>query len=267
MIVDAFLYDGEHELLDVRLAELDPVVDVYVPVVANRTHQGDVAEPVNLGEKVSEYRDPRVVPYMVDLSMFDGRGRGGAGHPDYQVRERHHRDGAMPGAGAAGAKPGDLVLVSDVDEIPRAIDVRRVDRLLHDGDVMVFEQRMHAFALDWLHPQCWLGTMATRLVGHGWRYSPQEMRDLRGQQDVCPQYPQGGWHLSYMNGTAACERKRGRFSHAEHLLVDDHSFDGFRQRGIDVNGVEMRRVAPEGYDWPDGLLDCARTNPEAAWRL
>lgn len=258
-IVDVFLYDGEREMLSARLDALDGLVDEHIAVFANRTHQGDVSD-------VHEPADVRLSGwYEADLTCFDQLGRGGAGTPEYAVRERAHRDSMMTAARWCELEPGDVVLCSDLDEIPSAegIDGALMAARVVGDDVFVLQQRMHEYALDWLHPQCWLGTMALCIRSDDWPMTPQEARDARGTPRVI-EVANGGWHLSWMGGEEMCERKRSRFSHAEELGVDGMGFDFAMQYGFDVNGVALELIEPAQLIWPPGLLERARANP-AYW--
>lgn len=274
--IDAVLFDGEFDMLAVRMAELASSVDVFLVVEANRTHQGDPRDLAMIPDAVMAlarmcYRwNPMicVAPYTVDLSEYDGRGRGGAGQPDYQVRERAHRDGVAQAVLRSGveAQPGDVVWVSDVDEIPSASTVR--ERVPAMGQVLVAEQRMHCFALDWQYPGPWLGSMAVRLGGDPttieWPLSPQAMRDARGTDRV-DVVRDAGWHLTWMGGPTMNERKQHRFSHAELNGRTADLFAEHREHGIDSNGVQCHRVVVDTLSWPTTLLGRARMEP-TKWR-
>lgn len=257
-VFDAFLYDDEAEMMAARVDALRGLLTEMVAVVANRTHQG---WPVECPNPNVEYDFS-----CVDLSEYDKIGPSRAGESGYQVRERTHRDHMTAAVEWYDPEPDDVLLMSDVDEIPSEAFVAHVIECEHP--VHVAQQRMHEFALDWLHPQCWLGTIAMRYGADGWPTTPQEARDDRGPLDARGHsYRGGGWHLSWMGGVEACMRKRSRFSHGEALSVDDRGFDWHVAHGVDVNGAQMTRVEhPEALDWPAGLLDRARVNP-AYWRL
>lgn len=291
--IDCFLYDGEHEMLMARVRELRGVVDAHVIVTANRTHQGDVndelpaittelletAGTIVPGEEqrvgpatlrdYDRYEGPEIVVYQIDLSSHDHRGRGGAGTPDYQQRERAHRDGAVKACEVLSTPPedDDLILVSDVDEIPSRFAVRDLDVLVDERHpLLVMRQRMHCFALDWLYPGPWLGTTVTRWRDACGELSPQRARDLRGDERVPSIQERAGWHLTWMGGPAAAIRKQTRFSHAE-LNDREHSFAWHREHGIDSNGVQCQRVDDLVLlgDWPSGLLAAADARPDY-WR-
>lgn len=269
MRIDCFLYDGEEELLRVRLAELAPVADAFVVVEANRTHQGDVNEPSGISMEIEiDAGSPRILWYVADLSPLDGDERGGAGRPGYQTRERWHRNAIQEAldtyTGTLDIGRDDLVFVSDVDEIPTR------DAFLRcwpkSAEVVVLEQRMHVYGLDWLYPGPWLGTTCVRLEDGGrWPITPQGMRDARGTSS-CRVQRDGGWHLSWMGGPEWAARKRARFSHAELLVERADQFAQLAQSGIDVNGVKLREVDPFDLDWPESLMVRAGAVPEF-WRL
>ena len=57
-------------------------------------------------------------------------------------------------------QPSDIILHGDLDEVCRPLHVRNV----RPRDTFItFEQRLHCFAVDWLHPDPWGGTVAATL--------------------------------------------------------------------------------------------------------
>ena len=298
MIIDLFLYNGEKNLLDVRFAELADTVDVFVPVIANRTHQGDPvevmplvtsvgaavvtsgkwhvvdSEPVPLGGLPLDYgsfvpssfvEGPGLRWSLVDLADFDGTPRGGAGRPGYQVRERAHRDRAIA---ILDDLPDDAVLLlSDCDEIPRVDAIERAVSSLADGWLNdeggphQFMQTMYGFAIDWQMPQPWPGTTAATL---GWarKYGVQAMRDARG--DYCATLPRGGWHFSWLGGPDEWMRKQQSFSHAELNHRDCDDFMRHWREGVHSNGELLEPVEVDD-SYPQLMRDPQWSVPEW-WR-
>lgn len=254
--IDVFLYAGEADMLACRMATLGGRFDAHLAVVANRSHQGDVVDVLGWAATARALGVDDV--FCADLSMFDGHSRGGAGRPDYQVRERAHRDQATEWAAARAGADG-LVYLSDVDEIPRP---ELVDRAAPAGaDVWVYAMRMHPWSIDWMYPGPWWGTTVARSTAAIAR-GLQGMRDARGNPHHCPVIVgffdegygpySGGWHLSWWGDDADRRRKLATFSHAELAhLADD--LDTLADSGIDVNGVRLART-PDGVDWPVGVV-------------
>lgn len=246
--VDAFLYAGEQWALDARVQTLADLDVVHVAIVANRTHQGD---PVQFLTPPTKNLRSTV---FIDLSRFDDRTRGGAGRPDYQVRERAHRDDAT--ALVCHAAEGHrLVMLSDVDEIPNPDILASIEPSdVAPGHVLCLAQRMHPWGPQWQYPGPWLGTTIAT-VGTASRQGLQWMRDARGT-DACRIIGEdglrGGWHLSWWGDDDARRAKLASFSHAE-LAHKAERLETYALIGRDINDLDLLPVNPDTVDWPVGI--------------
>lgn len=269
MIVDAFLYAGETDMLDLRLRTLADTVDLFVPVTSTLTHQGHPAP--NPGDIPLR----NVQPYIVRPNPNPPGNRGGVGSDVYQQIEREHRDGVrdavivrlaeLEATGPYSTEP--IVMVSDVDEIPDPARVENLPDYLDEPAItpptgwVVLEQRMHSGYLEWLHPhQPWLGTCVARLAD----LRPQAMRDARGQHDRIGQIPHGGWHLSWLGTDEQRQQKLDTFSHAE--LRDRYDPIGGRNRKRHANGEHLDEMTDDELHagpWPAPFLDSGYRIPEA----
>lgn len=272
VLVDAFLYAGEDDLLELRLLSLAKVVDLFVVVTCTRTHQGQPAPLVGLPSRLPT---DNVFPYIVEPSLEkDGHSysttqRGGVGSPLYQHVERQHRDGCAAAIREAGiTDPRALILISDVDEIPsvHAVGDRLMllDRMNHWHDWLVCEQRFHSGALDVLHPQQpWLGTCVSRLRD----LQPQAMRDARGDlYEHGASIPNAGVHLSWFGTDEERQRKLDTFSHAE-LTGSFNPAEG-RRTLKHANNEPLRKLSVaevERLEWPKPLRDGSYVPPESWW--
>jgi hypothetical protein len=106
---------------------------------------------------------------------------------------------------------------------------------------------MHGFALDWLHPQTWLGSMFCRITD----LAPQAMRDARGSAEVV-QVSDAGWHLSWLGSPTQRQRKLRGFSHGE--LVNNIDPDDCYKTGRHSNGEELQPIEMADCDWPTPML-------------
>lgn len=283
MIVDACLFAGEREMLQLRLLTLGSLVSAYVVVACTVTHQG---EPADVGMISGAFHEATAMARLttpvelcwVEPSMvLERRGcvherapeeRGPAGSMWFQHIERQHRDGIRDAVGRFTDDPKTIVMMSDVDEIP---DPGRVAELNYWGvapeqlnERLVFQQRFHSTALDLLHPQQpWLGTCVARLAA----CEPQKHRDLRGTvDDPRPQVVpvgRGGWHFSWFGTDRDRARKLETFSHAELLGTFDPA-DG-RRALYHANGERLRKLnlaETWALDWPVPLLNGQMPLPE-----
>jgi beta-1,4-mannosyl-glycoprotein beta-1,4-N-acetylglucosaminyltransferase len=195
MIYDCFVFFNELELLEIRLAELPGVVDRFVLVESTRTFS-DRSKPLFFLEnraKFAEFAD-RIIHVIVDDMP---------GGPDPWARERHQRNCIM--RGLQGCADEDYILISDVDEIPRAAAVPGRRELLG------FVQRMNYYYLNFARPERWLGTRSLQYGLLKQLPSVQLVRDTNTQLTE----PNGGWHFSYLGGARKIREKLDAFSHQE----------------------------------------------------
>ena len=162
-VVDAFLFSNELDLLELRLSVLDPVVDRFVLVESTVAFSG-LEKPLAYAdnrERVAPWRD-QITHVVVRDTPTPGVWRWG--------RERFQRDQVLRGLG--DCRCDDVVLISDVDEIP---DPEAVGRRLRGG----YHQEYMLYYLNCRHmSEYWVGTAALyhfELAAIG----PQAARDRR----------------------------------------------------------------------------------------
>lgn len=223
MIWDCFTFFNEFEVLRIRLHELEHVVDRFVLVEATRTYRG-AKKPPYFTDRHDEFErwTDRIVHVVVDdLPMGDGST---AWDREYAQRRAILR-------GLTAAAPADLILVSDVDEVPRASAVSEVVRLaglvpraFADPTSLIpralpkrwrprpaiweLHQTLYYFALDWRAPIPWTRARATQLRflkdPHALRFMPG--RVIEG----------AGWHFSYLGDAERAATKISAFAHEEY---------------------------------------------------
>jgi len=255
VVVDAFLYNGEVDMLELRVKTLSNYVDYFQPVVCSMTHQGvpsDLERALAMPAAVAldptftwQMRTPHIVRPARGYPVGE---RSIAGSRWYQMIERQHRAGIWYACNALDLSATDLVMVSDVDEIPNP-DV--IPRLMAGGEVKVFLQRMHSDKLNLMHPhQPWPGTTISN-----WRdCNPHDARQTRAV--MCEEgrtIPNGGWHLSWFGTDEEREAKLHDISHGE--LVGAYDPKLGREHGIHSNGEVLLHIDPADYDWPKPMTD------------
>ena len=107
LLYDCFTFSDELDLLDIRLAELSPVVDTFVIAEAPVTFQGK-PKPLYYQENKARFSQyARQIRHVIVDDM-----------PDTQNawdRERHQRNSLK--LGLKDATADSMVLISDADEI------------------------------------------------------------------------------------------------------------------------------------------------------
>ena len=195
-VIDAFLFCSELDMLELRLNILDPVVDRFVLVESTVTFSG-LDKPLWFSEhreRFAPWRD-KITHVVVRDTPDTGSWRWG--------RERFQRDQLQRGLG--DCRCDDIVLVSDVDEIP---DPEAVAQRRRGG----YQQEYMLYYFNCRHmSEYWVGTLALyhfALAAIG----PQAARDRRYE---FPRIERGGWHFAYAIGPEAFRAKLRAFSHAE----------------------------------------------------
>ena len=193
MIVDTFLFFNELDLLEIRLHELDMVVDRFVLVEATTTHSGLPKELVFANNR---HRFERFLHRIEHITIV-GASSGGSWD-----RERASRNALN--AYVATLATDTIVMLSDLDEIPDRDVVRQLP--IQELPLSLEQQ----FFYYWMNCTCspkWCGTRAC--YQHQWTTGSQ----IRATN--YPSIPNGGWHFSYLGGVEAVRTKLVSFAHTE----------------------------------------------------
>jgi hypothetical protein len=207
-VFDCFMFSTELDVLDVRLAELAPVVDFFVLLEAPITHQGK-PKPLHFAENARRFESFRhKIRHVVVNDMPIG--------DDHWRRERHQRD-ALRGA-IADAGPDDLVVVSDVDEIPRASTIALAQQ--KQGFVFL-ELALNYYYLNltagpWLKAYAAPKQVIDRMEDLALpRWQELAYLDQIGRSSDDGVIRDAGWHFTWQGGVTAIMSKLDAFAHAE----------------------------------------------------
>jgi hypothetical protein len=276
VIVDACLFSAEQEVLTLRFLTLKDVVDRFVVVACEATHQGQVADHDLIVQAFNDAVD-RAKPRLATLhwvtpsrvlkrrGILHERGpdeRGPVGSIWYNHIESQHRDGLLQAVQSVCDDPNALVMCSDVDELPKPETVATLaERWAGHPEMLgrfTLEMRYHSTYLDCRHPQgVWFGTTITRLAD----CKPQADRDARTtigtNHQTITVIRDAGIHASWVGNDAERQRKMETFSHAELAAA---GFDPVEARRTHrhADGQKLVRVSlAESYAmwWPAPLLD------------
>ena len=188
-VYDCFLYNGEIDALEIRLHELADVVHRFVVVESNTTFSG-------LRKTLSfDPSDPRVAPFAAKIRYMVVEDMPHTEEP--RQREAWQRNAILRGVPDAGEN--DLVLVSDVDEIPRAATVQE---MVHDRQSRIFGLQLASYRsyVDYRNvagpESAGTWTVAARW-GEFERVAPHDLRhSVRQGQVPARVLAHAGWHFS-----------------------------------------------------------------------
>lgn len=243
MLVDAFMFHNEFDLLEIRLTELDGLVDRFVLVESPRTFTGR-AKPLHFDANAGRYaRWHHRIRHVVVDDMPDG-----AGITAWD-RERHQRDAIA--RGLTDLHADDIVLVSDCDELPNPeAVVRAYHYQQHHADRPL--SFMQALSFFHLNQRCytapWFGTQATT-AGIVRRVGAEFVRTQRNRPRDTLGY--AGWHATNLGDPAWLRNKIKSFSHTEcdtPAITDPAHLQRCIDGGYDPSGRTDIRFRPEPID-------------------
>ena len=174
MIYDCFLFYNELDLLEIRLNELKDVVDKFVLVECSTTFSS-LEKPFYFEENIERYND--FLDQIVHVKVYDTpnfpskAGRGKTFHNRHDI-EAYQRN--CISRGLEDCLPDDIILLSDVDEIPDPNCVLECVDLVSSGNVS-FKQKFFYYYLNGLcvksgNPVYWSGTTACLALFIPWRF-------------------------------------------------------------------------------------------------
>lgn len=211
-IYDCFTFFNEFDLLELRLRELYDHVDYFVLVEANRTFQNKDKELYfwKNRDQFLPWMDKIIHVPVVDMPV----------DTDTWGRERWQRD-AIKG-GMLGAVPDDIIMIGDVDEIPRVETIQK----LRASTQSIWGFRMPLFNFKFNYMMCtqdyysvWSGAVRLSLLN-----SAEDFRRMRHVLNQCPYnfsddnvqiVEHAGWHFTYLGNEEFARAKIQSFAHDE----------------------------------------------------
>jgi len=238
-IYDAFIMSSELDLLEIRLTELDEVVDFFIIVEARMSHTKQ-PKPLHFVDNRARFR--RFLPKIrtVVIHSFPEN----ATPLECEIIQRN----AIVKGVHSDASPDDWVMVSDIDEIPRAerVATLRADYQAKRMRPIYFRADFYYYSFRWRHDEVWHAPAAlhvsdmhgdTALSAHNAR-----VPYARGLPSVIMN---GSWHLSFFGGPDAIISKMRSYSHQEYntmnLTTREYVEDAI-ERGEDVLQREKRGI-------------------------
>lgn len=242
MIYDTFIFFNELDLLELRLNILDEYVDYFVLVEATKTFQGD-SKPLYFSNNKGNFSQflHKIIHIVVDDM------------PDVSVpfdREYHQRDCIL--RGLHDCDPKDLIILSDIDEIP---NLERIPRTVESGSRLAFVQPLFYYKMNrkCIQMEHLPWSVLTQFCDFG---RPSKLRlelvalqsEILGNQKITGEFQlieNGGWHFSYLGSAEMIVKKIEAFSHAEYNMPEFKNVDNLLScisKGRDLFGRDLTFV-------------------------
>lgn len=238
-VYDCFLFFNELDLLEIRLNELNEVVDKFVIVESSITHSSK-KKPYYFEESKERFKNflHKIIHVKVDDTpdIPPRPGRMGTFHNRHDI-EWFQRDCVKRGLTACS--DDDVILLSDADEIPSSRSIIEAIKILSKDkkSIISFRQKLYYYYLNGLCmkgniAEMWQGTTACLYS----RYpGAQNMRNTKGSNTNI--IDNAGWHFSYTGGVDSIALKIESFSHAEfdtETVKDRKRINKVIESGIDL---------------------------------
>ena len=244
-IFDCFMFFDEEMLLDFRLNHLNDYVDKFVIVESTYTHSGEKRKLLFDINKFQKFKN-KISYIVVDkepegISKVLQNDNDETKNSKYILnaakRENFQRDNIHKGLKNADLK--DIILISDLDEIPNLEqnNLRDIKK-----KIILFKQKLFYYKFNLkLESFEWYGTKACRKES---LISPQWLRNIKDKK-----YPfwrfdtlfsktkyqdiyfveNGGWHFSYMKTAKNIEKKLTSYLHHREYDLEPIGEDKIQQ--------------------------------------
>ena len=182
-IFDCFMYFDEDVVLDLRLNTLNDDVDYFVIVESNFTHKGDRRSLKFDYKNFPKFRD-KIIYLIYDkkpkkLENIDEKDSHGQQNRKYIFNAIHRENGQRNfiAEGLKIAEDDDLILISDVDEIP---NLKNINLKNFKERLIFFNQEMFYYKFNLKLPDYnWVGTKSCKKK---YLKSPQWLRNIKDKK-------------------------------------------------------------------------------------
>lgn len=223
-VIDCFPFFNELDLLEYRLETMDPYVDHFILVESTKTFTGN-KKPLHFSINKRRYKKwlDKII-HIVVTDMPDELPQEEIDQlvalPEIRdihwVREHHQRRAISRGLNHITLDYEDIILCSDLDEIPDLTKLDEIRDRLYMGPV-IMDQRWFIWNTSLEKGMRWIGSSAN-FYSHYIENKDifQHLRNTRWDENA-PHFSKMncGWHLSWFGNPEFIKNKMFSFAHTE----------------------------------------------------
>ena len=228
-IFDCFMYFDEEIVLDVRLNTLNNFVDYFVIVESKFTHKGESRNLNFNHEKFKKFKDKIIylvydkLPIEIENIKQEDSEKEKSGKYILNAAYRENGQRNYIQQGLTAAEDNDIVLISDVDEIPNLSEVNFNNI---DQKIFLFKQDMFYYKFNLQIPNLkWTGTKGCKkkhLINPQWLRNVKDKKYSFFRLDTffskkkfnsIKIIENGGWHFSNIKTAKEIEYKLKSYLH------------------------------------------------------
>ena len=264
-IYDCFMYFDEDLLLDLRLNYLNKYIKKFVITEATYTHNGNQKK---LNFNINNFRKfkDKIEYIVVDtqpeniLKLTEGETKDKRGEKlilNGMARDYFQRESLAKGLKEATSD--DLILISDLDELPNLKNLNFKDI---KNNIVIFEQKMFYYKFNLFYNDfIWQGTKATKNKNF---LSPQWLRNIKGKKyskwriDTFfskKKYSNllfiknGGWHFTCLRTPEELEKKLLNFAHHYEYEESGLKINDLKKLIAEKRVMYDHNVDQKNYKW------------------
>lgn len=189
MIIDCFTFFNELDLLELRLEELNPIVDKFILVEATKT-QSLLDKPLYFEINKNRYSKflNKIIHIVVDEKIDNSQ--------NLWTMENYQRNCILNGLNKiSDLSTEDWILISDLDEIPKCAILKQLNTI--NTRICSLNMIFSAYYMNLVaSSRTWIGTVCVK-ANILEQYNPQ---NLRSSKDNLPIIQNAGWHFSWLGG-------------------------------------------------------------------
>ena len=210
MIIDCFPFFNEFDILKIRLHELDPWVDKFVLVESRETFSGN-KKPLWFAENKQMFEEflPKIIylesPVVKDLGIPKN-------YKASLARQIPQKDYVMQGL--KGCSDDDLIIIGDVDEIPKGRDFESLCKK-SPAPYWRLACAQYFYFMNLYRPGAWIGPVIIpyKNIFSYFKGSPMAVRLKRRKGGVLQSGNPDGWHFTFMGGLESIQLKYKSYGH------------------------------------------------------
>lgn len=229
-VFDSFLFFNELDLLELRLNTLNDHVDYFIISEFNITFSG-LPKPYYFEENKDRFSEflPKIIylkqtlefedfhniqdkigsePELQKVARFFDNATHFPKNEKHWCRDFFHRECLR--LGMTNCEDGDMVMFSDIDEIPNPKIIEPLKSKIRQGEIYRCLQDMYYYYLNVLKEKNWKGT-SIALYGTLKRHCLNSIR----MNDWNFLIDRGGWHFSFLGDAEQVKHKLICYSHQE----------------------------------------------------
>ena len=240
-IFDCFMYFDEDLVLDIRLNTLNEFVDYFIIVESTFTHRGDKRKLRFDLKKYEKFRN-KIIYLIYDnepngIQKINDEDTESVKSEKYIfnaiLRENGQRNHILNGL--LDAEKNDVILVSDVDEIP---NLTNVDFSKIRNKIFIFRQEMFYYKLNLKLPNLiWSGTKGCRkkdLINPQWLRNIKDKNYSKLRLDTffskkkysnIKFFDKGGWHFTNIKTAKEIQLKLKSYLHHREFDINPMSLE------------------------------------------